>query len=82
MTASQVLSTRQRLAKKKNLSSERQRTVRYPDGCRIADENKATLALIDKLKLEPIIKQESALGYVNVKVALPRDAVINQIARA
>ena len=45
-----------------------------------ADENKATLALIDKLKLEPIIKQDSALGYVNVKVALPRDAVIHQIA--
>ena len=45
-----------------------------------ADENKATLALIDKLKLEPIIKQENALGYVNVKVALPKDAVIHQIA--
>ena len=45
-----------------------------------ADENKATLALIDRLKLEPIIKQDSALGYVDVKVALPRDAVIHQIA--
>ncbi len=44
------------------------------------DENKTTLALIDKLKLEPIIKQEKSLGYVNVKVALPREAVIHQIA--
>ena len=44
------------------------------------DENKTTLALIDRLKLEPIIKQDSMLGYVNVRVALPKDAVINQIA--
>ena len=42
-------------------------------------ENKVTLALIDKLKLEPIIKQENSLGYVNVKVALPAEAV-SQIA--
>ena len=44
------------------------------------DENKTTLALIDRLKLEPIIKEEKSLGYVNVKVALPREAVIHQIA--
>ena len=42
-------------------------------------ENGATLALIDRLKAEPIIKQESVLGYLNVKVAMPRDAV-RQIA--
>ena len=43
-------------------------------------ENETTLALIDRYKAEPIIKQESVLGYVNVKVAIPRDAVIRQIA--
>ena len=42
-------------------------------------ENQATLALIDRNKAEPIIHQESVLGYVNVKVAMPRDAV-RQIA--
>ncbi len=45
-----------------------------------ADENKLTLALIDQLKLEPIIKQDSMLGYVNVRVTLPKDAVVRQIA--
>lgn len=44
------------------------------------DENKITLALIDRLKLEPIISQQKQLGYVNVKVALPRQAMIRQIA--
>jgi hypothetical protein len=43
-------------------------------------ENAATLALIEQYKLEPIISQDTALGYLNVKVALPRDAVISQIA--
>ena len=43
-------------------------------------ENLTTLALIEQFKLEPIIKQDSMLGYFNVRVALPRDVVINQIA--
>ncbi len=43
-------------------------------------ENEATLALIDQFKLEPIIKQDRILGYVNVMVALPKDVIINQIA--
>jgi hypothetical protein len=44
-------------------------------------ENVATLALIDQLKLEPILQHDSMLGYVNVKVALPNEAVIHQIAK-
>jgi subtilase family protein len=44
-----------------------------------ASENVATLALIDSAKREPIISQDESLGYVNVKVALPRDAA-RQIA--
>lgn len=43
-------------------------------------ENAATLALIDAFKLEPVIKQDAMLGYVNVRVALPRDVVVTQIA--
>ena len=43
-------------------------------------DNAATLAVIDKLKLEPVIGHENVLGYVNVRVALPRDAVIHEIA--
>jgi hypothetical protein len=43
-------------------------------------ENAATLSLIEKHRLEPVISQESFIGYVNVKVALPRDVVIRQIA--
>jgi subtilisin-like proprotein convertase family protein len=43
-------------------------------------ENLGTLALIDQFKLEPIIKQDTMLGYFNVRVALPRDVVITQIA--
>ena len=43
-------------------------------------ENDATLALIDRYKAEPVIKQDRILGYVNVWVAIPRDAVIHQIA--
>ena len=43
-------------------------------------ENKTTLALIDQLKLEPIIKKDSMLGYVNVRVALSKDAVVQLIA--
>ena len=46
-----------------------------------ADENAATLALINQLKSEPILSQDSMLGYVNVTVALPRDAVIQQLAQ-
>ncbi len=45
------------------------------------EENKTTLALIEQYKLEPVIKQDSMLGYVNVRVALPKDVVINQIAQ-
>jgi hypothetical protein len=43
-------------------------------------ENVATLALIDQLKLEPILQHDSRLGYVNVKVALQKEAGIHQIA--
>jgi hypothetical protein len=46
-----------------------------------AAENATTLALIEQLKLEPILANEKALGYVNIKVALPKEAVINQIAQ-
>ena len=46
-----------------------------------AAENATTLALIGQLKLEPILANEKALGYVNIKVALPKEAVINQIAK-
>ncbi len=45
-----------------------------------ADENKATLALIEQFKLEPIIKENRVLGYLNVRVTLPREVVIGQIA--
>ena len=45
-----------------------------------AAENAATMALIEQFKLEPIIKQDTMLGYFNVTVALPRDVVIHQIA--
>ncbi len=44
-------------------------------------ENATTLGLIEQLKLEPILANEKALGYVNIKVALPKEAVINQIAK-
>jgi subtilisin family serine protease len=46
-----------------------------------AAENGTTLAMIEQLKLEPILANEKALGYVNIKVALPKEAVINQIAK-
>jgi subtilisin-like proprotein convertase family protein len=45
-----------------------------------AQENVATLALIEQFKLEPIIKQDRMLGYFNVTVALPHDVVVQQIA--
>jgi hypothetical protein len=44
-----------------------------------AAENATTLAMIEQLKLEPVLAKENVLGYVNVKVALSRTA-INQIA--
>ena len=44
------------------------------------EENAATLRLIGQLKLEPILQQEKNLGYLNVKVALPKQAVIDQLA--
>jgi hypothetical protein len=46
-----------------------------------AAENATTLSLIEQLKLEPILAKEKALRYVKVKVALPKGAVINQIAQ-
>jgi subtilisin family serine protease len=46
-----------------------------------AAENGTTLALIEQLKLEPILANEKVLGYVNIKVALPKEAVINQISQ-
>ena len=47
----------------------------------VADkENTTTLGLIDQLKLEPILRQGVVLDYYNIVVALPRDAVINQLA--
>lgn len=42
-------------------------------------ENATTLSLIDKLKLEPIVRQAKVLHYINVVVALTPDAV-NEIA--
>src|SRR5882724_8435324 len=45
-----------------------------------APENAVTLSLIEQFKLEPLISQERMLGYVNVKVALPRDVVTTLIA--
>ncbi|HEY7002581.1 MAG TPA: S8 family serine peptidase, partial [Candidatus Udaeobacter sp.] len=44
-------------------------------------ENATTLALIEQLKLEPILANEKVLGYVNIKVALPKEAVIDQISQ-
>ncbi|HXD33941.1 MAG TPA: S8 family serine peptidase, partial [Pyrinomonadaceae bacterium] len=44
------------------------------------DENNPTLALIDRLKTAPILKQSRVLNYLNVVVALPQDAVISQLA--
>src|SRR5262249_11869488 len=43
-------------------------------------ENALTLGLINQFKLEPVISQETVAQYVNIKVALPRDAVLHQIA--
>jgi len=47
----------------------------------VADkDNATTLALIDQLKLEPILRQANVLDYVNIVAALPREAVVNQLA--
>ena len=58
-------------ARKANLSAKgnEQFTIQLVED---ADENAATLALINRAKQEPIISQDKALGYVNVKVALPK----------
>jgi hypothetical protein len=66
------------LRNKPNLSSRgnEQFTIQLVDD---AEENATTLALIDRAKQEAIISQDKALGYVNIKVALTRDAV-RQIA--
>ncbi len=45
-----------------------------------ASENAQTLALIERLKLEPILKQESVMGYFNVIAALPLDGVAGELA--
>ncbi len=44
-------------------------------------ENAATLALIEQYRLEPIIKQNTILGYLNVRVTLPRDVIFSKIAQ-
>ena len=66
------------VARKANLSAQgnEQFTIQLVED---ADENAATLGLINRAKQEPIISQDKALGYVNVKVALPKNA-ISQIA--
>ena len=66
------------VAKKANLSAQgnEQFIIQLVED---ADENAATLGLINRAKQEPIISQDKALGYVNVKVALPKNA-ISQIA--
>ncbi len=43
-------------------------------------ENATTLALIDSLKLAPVLRQARVLGYVNIVVALPEAEVVSQIA--
>ncbi len=44
------------------------------------DENAKTLALIDQLKLEPIVRQANVLDYVNVVVALRAEEAMSQLA--
>ncbi len=44
------------------------------------EENAITLALIQKLQLEPVMRQARVLNYVNIVVALPRAAVVDQLA--
>jgi subtilisin-like proprotein convertase family protein len=72
-------SSKAEMAGKHNLSASgnEQFTIQMVED---PDENKATLALIEKLRLEPIIKQDTLLGYLNVRVTLPKEAVISQIA--
>lgn len=43
-------------------------------------ENATTLGLIDRLKLEPIVRKANVLHYVNVVVALPPSAVVGELA--
>ena len=43
-------------------------------------ENAATIALIDSLKLAPILRQSRVMDYVNNVVGLPESDVISQIA--
>lgn len=45
-----------------------------------SSENEITLGLINRLKLEPIVRQAKVLHYVNVVVALPPDAVEGELA--
>jgi subtilisin-like proprotein convertase family protein len=45
-----------------------------------SSENAITLGLIDRLKLEPIVRQSKVLDYVNVVVALPADAATGTLA--
>lgn len=44
------------------------------------DENAKTHLLIEQFRLEPVIKEDRMLGYLNVRVALPSEKVISQIA--
>ena len=46
-----------------------------------ADANPATLLLIDSLKLSPVQKEFSLLGYLNVIVQLPPDQLVQLAAR-
>jgi subtilisin-like proprotein convertase family protein len=43
-------------------------------------ENAITLNLIDRIKLQPIVRRAKVLGYVNVVVALAPDAVDGELA--
>ena len=43
-------------------------------------ENAITLALIDRVKLEPIVRQAKVLDYVNIVVSLPADQVGGELA--
>jgi subtilisin-like proprotein convertase family protein len=44
-------------------------------------ENAITMALIDGLKLEPVMRKARVMDYLNVVVALPESEVISQISK-
>lgn len=45
-----------------------------------SSENAVTLGLIDRIKLEPVVRKANVLHYINVVVALPPDAVNGELA--